>query len=322
MRRMLATIVLLLGAAAARSWTLDAGLPTRLSAQDLARGKALYEAHCQRCHGPDGDHGQAEGITPLGGLSLRLGDPRNRNFGGPAFRARGRVYPPEEASALMGYILTLRGEKGFARPEALVSPTLLERKQSRRTYVVIDARSRAEFRKGHVGSAVNLPPSTLAAFRKPRLAPDLAHRIVIVYDQGDGRNAASIWRALHDSGHRDVAVLDGGYQRWTAEEREISTAISASSPRKLFVESAAGRESAATLQDGPPPVLRIDWRKTITQRGLVPASELGALWRSAGFAGPGRYALPAGDDAADLLAFQLHLMGYTVEKQSAGLTVR
>ena len=154
-------ILLLLAALAGQDWTLDPRLPAGLSENDLARGKALYAANCQRCHGADGDDTAMEGITPLGGLSLRLGDPRNRNFGGPSFRARGRIYSPDEARVLMGYILTLPGEKGFPCPDALVSPYLLDRKRTRRTYLIIDVRTEAEFRKSHIGGAGKRSPKSL-----------------------------------------------------------------------------------------------------------------------------------------------------------------
>lgn len=42
-----------------------------------------------------------------------------------------------------------------------------------------------------------------------------AHRVV-AYDHGDGAFAARLWCLLRALGHRDVAVLDGGWARWTA----------------------------------------------------------------------------------------------------------
>ena len=42
-----------------------------------------------------------------------------------------------------------------------------------------------------------------------------AHRVV-AYDAGDGAFAARLWYLLRALGHRDVAVLDGGWARWTA----------------------------------------------------------------------------------------------------------
>jgi len=42
-----------------------------------------------------------------------------------------------------------------------------------------------------------------------------AHRVV-AYDDGDDAFAARLWCLLRALGHRDVAVLDGGWARWTA----------------------------------------------------------------------------------------------------------
>jgi thiosulfate/3-mercaptopyruvate sulfurtransferase len=39
---------------------------------------------------------------------------------------------------------------------------------------------------------------------------------VVAYDAGDGAYAARLWWLLHVLGHRDVAVLDGGWARWSA----------------------------------------------------------------------------------------------------------
>jgi len=39
---------------------------------------------------------------------------------------------------------------------------------------------------------------------------------VVIYDGGDGAYAARMWWLLHALGHDSVAVLDGGWARWTA----------------------------------------------------------------------------------------------------------
>ncbi|RPI25544.1 MAG: hypothetical protein EHM61_14095 [Acidobacteria bacterium] len=310
---MLVAALIFLSALLAQDWALTPDLPSQLTEKELSQGKELYSANCQRCHGADGDDASQEGITPLGGLSLRLGDPRNRNFGGPSFRARGRIYSPVEAKALMGYILTLRGEKGFSRPEALVSPCLLSRKQTRRTYLVIDLRPEADFRAAHVGGAANLPPKALAKLAHPAMGRDLSNRIVILYDEGSGLQASKVWRALVQSGHRTVAVLDGGFERWVAEDRDITSAVSATLPSVLLIDSPDTANAAQPPAERVPlPELDYDWQKTVTDNGLRPASELTGYLRSIGFKGAGRYRLRRGSKAADLLAFELHLLGYAV----------
>ena len=51
-----------------------------------------------------------------------------------------------------------------------------------------------------------------------------AHRVV-AYDDGDGAFAARLWWMLRMLGHRDVAVLDGGWARWTALGLPVDAAV-------------------------------------------------------------------------------------------------
>ena len=48
---------------------------------------------------------------------------------------------------------------------------------------------------------------------------------VIAYDDGDGAYAARLWFLLRVLGHEKVAVLDGGWNRWTALGLPVSTAL-------------------------------------------------------------------------------------------------
>ena len=88
-----------------------------------------------------------------------------------------------------------------------------------------------------------LPPPDRLAATFGRLGIDSTAQVV-VYDQDLGTYAARLWWMLRYLGHEAVAVLDGGWARWTAEglpvragmETRPSRAFSAS-PRKELVAS-------------------------------------------------------------------------------------
>ena len=45
---------------------------------------------------------------------------------------------------------------------------------------------------------------------------------VVAYDQDNGMFASRLWWLLRWMGHTDVAVLDGGFKKWTAEHRPVA----------------------------------------------------------------------------------------------------
>jgi thiosulfate/3-mercaptopyruvate sulfurtransferase len=48
---------------------------------------------------------------------------------------------------------------------------------------------------------------------------------VVCYDAGSGSMAARLWWMLRWIGHEQVAVLDGGLAKWTAEKRPVTTDV-------------------------------------------------------------------------------------------------
>lgn len=65
---------------------------------------------------------------------------------------------------------------------------------------------------------------------------------VVAYDAGDGAFAARLWWLLRTFGHRDVAVLDGGWTRWRALGLPVDTAAPVVVPMRY-----SGRFDAALL---------------------------------------------------------------------------
>lgn len=49
-----------------------------------------------------------------------------------------------------------------------------------------------------------------------------AKTFVVAYDDASGMFAARLWWALQYYGHTGVAVLDGGWQKWVAEDRPVT----------------------------------------------------------------------------------------------------
>lgn len=56
---------------------------------------------------------------------------------------------------------------------------------------------------------------------------------VVVYDDLRGMIAARLWWMLRWLGHEKVAVLDGGWSKWIAESRPVSSDIEPPTPRKF-----------------------------------------------------------------------------------------
>jgi len=52
-----------------------------------------------------------------------------------------------------------------------------------------------------------------------------AGKQVVVYDQGSGTFASRLWWMLRWVGHDAVAVLDGGFAKWTREKRPVTPEI-------------------------------------------------------------------------------------------------
>ena len=64
------------------------------------------------------------------------------------------------------------------------------------------------------------PPQRYQAFaRRIGISADTR---VVAYDDADGMFAARMWWTLLYYGHRQVAVLDGGWERWVAEGRPVT----------------------------------------------------------------------------------------------------
>jgi thiosulfate/3-mercaptopyruvate sulfurtransferase len=115
-----------------------------------------------------------------------------------------------------------------------------------RWYLDPSRRGRDAYRAGHIPGAVFLDVDDdlsapgggrgRPAGRHPWPAPEQVARVmgaagigrgvrVVAYDDQAGATASRLWYLLRAHGHDDVAVLDGGLARWTAEGRPLDTSV-------------------------------------------------------------------------------------------------
>jgi thiosulfate/3-mercaptopyruvate sulfurtransferase len=176
---------------------------------------------------------------------------------------------------------------GFTHPEFLVDTNWLAAHQDDPGVVVIDGTThlipeptagysvlpgRADFEQGHIPGAqfvdlqgelsdpghafrFMLPTPERFAASMARLGVSDASR-VILYSTANAWWASRVWWLLRVFGHDKAAVLDGGFQKWTAEGRPVATGpgtprapghFTARAPRPLMADKA---EVLAAINDG------------------------------------------------------------------------
>ncbi len=135
----------------------------------------------------------------------------------------------------------------------LIDPSALATHLHDPDWVVVDCRftlgdteaGRRAYADGHIPGAryAHLDedlasPVTTTTGRHPLPDPDALARTlgawgvnntrqVVAYDGASGSTAARLWWLLRWLGHRNVAVLNGGFQRWEREGLPVTTAIPA-----------------------------------------------------------------------------------------------
>src|SRR4051794_31444161 len=186
----------------------------------------------------------------------------------------------------------------YAHPEQLVETDWVAAHAADANVRVVDMRM-AGFAEAHVPGSVyvspvairdaNSPPTflpTQAAFEAlmSRLGISNSTRVV-VYDERGGIYAARLWWILNYFGHTNVALMNGGWIKWTAEHRTAATEVTtpasarfAARPQPAWIATAADVVGAI----GKPGVKIIDARTTaeiegkelrnIKRGGFVPSS--------------------------------------------------
>lgn len=140
---------------------------------------------------------------------------------------------------MLPYLLILMAaQSGYARPELLVDTTWLAAHLTDPAVRIVDLRPRG-YAEGHIPGAAwldnnairiaNRPPSYLptpAEFEELMAQLGISNQTrVVAYDERGGIYGARLWWILNHYGHANVALLDGGWTKWTADTRPTSAAV-------------------------------------------------------------------------------------------------
>jgi len=163
------------------------------------------------------------------------------------------IFAPLASSGMMPV------RQGYARPELLVDTAWLAAHLQDRDIRIVDLRV-GSYAAGHVPGAVWLDNNAIRiANRPPTFLPtpaefeELMARLgisnttrVIAYDDRGGIYATRLWWILNYYGHTNFAVLDGGWTKWTLEQRPTSTAVPAFTRTSFTVKPGSVKVATAT----------------------------------------------------------------------------
>jgi thiosulfate/3-mercaptopyruvate sulfurtransferase len=180
-------------------------------------------------------------------------------------------------------LLALVAAAAYAHPEQLVDTEWVAGHGADANVRIVDMRQNG-YAEGHVPGAVYVSPvairdakapptflPTPAAFEQlmARLGISDTTRVV-VYDERGGIYAARLWWILTYFGHTNVALMNGGWIKWTAEHRPVSQ--DAATPPAGRFTARAHPEMVATAADvvaaiNKPDVRIVDARTTAEIEG-------------------------------------------------------
>jgi thiosulfate/3-mercaptopyruvate sulfurtransferase len=172
------------------------------------------------------------------------------------------------------------------RAGMLVETLDLVRLQDQPHVRIVDMRAREAYLAGHIPGAVHLsegplrnPEDRMTYLPTPASMAEMMGRAgigsgthVIAYDDQGGRMAARLWYVLGAFGHARVSILNGGWNRWTAEGRPVST-MEPTVPRARFRPRVVATMTCPTDQalSRKPGVVVLDARSPEEYRGERPS---------------------------------------------------
>ena len=186
----------------------------------------------------------------------------------------------------------------YAHPEQLVETDWVAAHSADANVRIVDMRQNG-YVEGHVPGAVYISPvairdakapptflPTPAAFEEMMAKLGISDSTrVVVYDERGGIYAARLWWILNYYGHSNVALMNGGWIKWSAEQRPASTAPASADTAKFTARPQT--HWVATASDvvgaiGKPGVTIVDARtqaeidgkdlRNIKRGGFVPSS--------------------------------------------------
>ena len=224
--------------------------------------------------------GAADTTAKPAGTPAGAAAPTKAPAGAEPTKASSAAVEPTKASAAA----SAPAGKGFANPNLVVSVEWLTQHAADPGVVVVDARPSADYEKGHLPGAVNLPVTETFAPAQQKNLPDTTAKLealfgskgignanrVIVYDNGKETPAARLFWTLEYAGHANVSVLDGGLKAWQAASGKVDTAAvtpkSATFASKLDPAKLPTKQQC-TLAIGDPTKVVLDARTPAEYRG-------------------------------------------------------
>lgn len=131
----------------------------------------------------------------------------------------------------------------------LMAPEAASEKLHKPGWVWLDVRKVEEYNEGHITGALQIyrPDFQSSAFDYKGMMP-AQHELetllsakgisatdtILLYDQYGNVNAARLWWLLRQFGHENMALLHGGYTKWTALQLPTDTLAPAPTPAAYF----------------------------------------------------------------------------------------
>jgi len=241
--------------------------------------------------------------------------------------------------------------------ELLVTNPWLAAHLEERGVRIVDTRKGDDYEKAHIPGAVRYPaPITPFLKENGRVpSPDKFatlmsemgvgdESLVIAYDDGSNLFAARLWWVLSYYGHRQMRLLNGGWDLWIAEGRDVTSVPASPGPARFTpkideswiaeceqvraaIENPAcaildvradkewtGADPMGTKRGGHiPSAVHLDWRETIDQvsKRFKPSSALHEMFARIGLE-PQKEVITycQGGIRAAHAAFALRLAGY------------